>query len=42
MLVLHLARHGDTEFSEKGGFCGDLDPALTESGRAQARKLARG
>ncbi len=41
MLILHLLRHGDTEQSSEGIFCGDLDPPLTEKGRAQAEKVAR-
>ena len=41
MLTLHLARHGDTTQSSEGVFCGDLDPPLTDKGRAQADKLAR-
>ena len=36
MLVLHLVRHGDTTQSAEGVFCGNLDPALTEKGLAQA------
>jgi broad specificity phosphatase PhoE len=41
MLILHLARHGDTTQSADGTFCGDLDPPLTEKGKQQADKLAR-
>ena len=40
MLTLHLVRHGDTEQSSDGVFCGDLDPSLTPKGIAQAGKLA--
>jgi probable phosphoglycerate mutase len=40
MLTLHLVRHGDTEQSSEGVFCGDLDPPLTARGVAQAAKLA--
>jgi broad specificity phosphatase PhoE len=40
MLILHLVRHGDTEQAAEGIFCGDLDPPLTESGRAQAERVA--
>jgi probable phosphoglycerate mutase len=39
MLTLHLVRHGDTEASGDGVFCGDLDAPLTESGLAQAEKV---
>jgi len=41
MLTLHLVRHGDTAQAAEGIFCGDLDPPLTESGRAQAERVAR-
>jgi broad specificity phosphatase PhoE len=41
MLTLHLARHGDTTQSADGTFCGDLDPPLTDKGKAQADKLAK-
>jgi broad specificity phosphatase PhoE len=40
MLTLHLVRHGDTLQAEEGIFCGDLDPPLTEKGRAQAECVA--
>jgi broad specificity phosphatase PhoE len=39
MLTLHLVRHGDTEASGDGVFCGDLDAPLTPSGLAQAEKV---
>jgi broad specificity phosphatase PhoE len=39
MLTLHLVRHGDTEASGDGVFCGDLDAPLTPSGLAQADKV---
>jgi broad specificity phosphatase PhoE len=39
MLTLHLVRHGDTEASGDGVFCGDLDAPLTASGLAQAEKV---
>jgi broad specificity phosphatase PhoE len=39
MLTLHLVRHGDTEASGDGVFCGDLDAPLTSSGLAQAEKV---
>src|ERR1700733_16329783 len=39
MLTLHLFRHGDTEASGDGVFCGDLDAPLTPSGLAQADKV---
>ena len=40
MLTLHLIRHGDTEASGDGIFCGDLDPPLTATGLRQADALA--
>ncbi len=36
-LTLYLLRHGETTFSRTGGFCGDLDPELTEEGAEMAR-----
>jgi alpha-ribazole phosphatase len=39
MLTLHLVRHGDTEASGDGVFCGDLDALLTPSGLEQARRV---
>ena len=33
MLTLHLVRHGETEASGDGIFCGDLDPPLTAAGK---------
>jgi broad specificity phosphatase PhoE len=41
MLTLHLVRHGDTTQAAEGIFCGDLDPPLTDHGRAQAEQVAR-
>jgi alpha-ribazole phosphatase len=40
MLILHLVRHGDTDASGDGVFCGDLDPPLTPSGIVQAERVA--
>jgi alpha-ribazole phosphatase len=40
MLTLYLVRHGDTTQSSEGIFCGDLDPPLTDSGHAQAERVA--
>jgi probable phosphoglycerate mutase len=37
--TLHLIRHGDTEASGDGIFCGDLDLPLAPNGVAQAEKL---
>jgi len=36
---LWLVRHGETEWTETGRFCGRSDPDLSEGGRAQARAL---
>jgi alpha-ribazole phosphatase len=38
--TVHLIRHGDTEASGDGVFCGDLDIPLAPSGVAQASALA--
>jgi broad specificity phosphatase PhoE len=39
-LRLYLLRHGETSFSQTGGYCGALDVALTESGQAMAQAFA--
>jgi broad specificity phosphatase PhoE len=39
-LKLFLVRHGETTFSQNGGYCGTLDVALTEAGQAMAQALA--
>ena len=36
-LKLYLLRHGETEYSRTGGFCGDLDPELTPEGMLMAK-----
>src|SRR5258708_22950117 len=41
MLTIHFVRHGDTAQAAEGIFCGDLDPPLTDGGRAQAERVAR-
>jgi probable phosphoglycerate mutase len=41
MLTLHLVRHGDTMQAADGYFAGDIDPPLTDHGRAQAEAVAR-
>ena len=40
MRSLHLLRHGETELSADGTFCGDIDSPLSDAGRAQADKIA--
>lgn len=37
----YLVRHGRTEWSADGRYCGTSDPPLTEKGEEQARSLAR-
>jgi broad specificity phosphatase PhoE len=39
-LILYLLRHGETVYSKSGGFCGDLDPELTEDGLQMATAFA--
>jgi len=39
VLTLHMFRHGDTEASGDGVFCGELDIPLAPSGLAQAERL---
>jgi probable phosphoglycerate mutase len=39
-LKLYLLRHGETVYSRSGGFCGNLDPELTEHGQQMAREFA--
>ncbi len=39
-LKLYLIRHGETPFSQTGGYCGALDVALTEAGQAMAQAFA--
>src|SRR5580704_17342468 len=41
MLTLHLVRHGDTLQAAEGYFAGDIDPPLTDRGRAQAQQVGR-
>ena len=40
-LCVYLLRHGETEFSKTGGFCGALDPELTAEGNAMAAAFAQ-
>jgi broad specificity phosphatase PhoE len=39
MLTLHMFRHGDTEASADGVFCGELDIPLAKSGLEQAERV---
>lgn len=39
-LRLYLLRHGETTFSQSGGYCGILDVKLTEAGHAMAQAFA--
>jgi broad specificity phosphatase PhoE len=39
-LALYFLRHGETEYSKSGGFCGELDPELTDTGKQMAREFA--
>lgn len=39
-LKLYFLRHGETTFSQTGGYCGDLDVELTPAGEVMARGFA--
>lgn len=39
-LKLYLLRHGETTYSQTGGFCGSLDPELTAEGVEMAKGFA--
>ena len=39
-LTLYLLRHGETTFSQSGGYCGSLDPDLTPEGAEMAAQFA--
>ena len=39
-LKLHFLRHGETPYSQTGGYCGDLDPDLTPEGLKMAKAFA--
>jgi broad specificity phosphatase PhoE len=41
MTTMLLARHGETEWNRLGRYQGWADPALNDTGRAQARVLAK-
>jgi broad specificity phosphatase PhoE len=40
-LKLYLLRHGETAYSRTGGYCGDLDPVLTDNGQSMAAAFAK-
>jgi len=39
-LNLYFLRHGETEFSQTGGFCGFINANLTDAGREMAQEFA--
>jgi len=39
-LTLYFLRHGETTYSQTGGYCGELDPDLTENGMEMAQAFA--
>jgi len=39
-LILYFMRHGETEASRTGGYCGVLDAGLTDAGRRMAEDFA--
>jgi len=39
-LKLYFIRHGETVYSQKGGYCGSLDPELTSVGIKMAEQFA--
>lgn len=39
-LKIYLLRHGETEYSQRGAFCGDLDIDLTPEGKQMAHFFA--
>jgi broad specificity phosphatase PhoE len=39
-LTLYLLRHGETVYSQTGGYCGELDPDLTADGAQMAMDFA--
>ncbi len=40
-LTLYFLRHGETTYSLKGGYCGTLDPDLTDEGKKMAEAFAQ-
>jgi broad specificity phosphatase PhoE len=39
-LKLNFLRHGETIYSQRGTYCGDLDPELTSEGAQMAKAFA--
>jgi probable phosphoglycerate mutase len=39
-LSLYFLRHGETIYSQTGGYCGELDPDLTDEGKQMAAAFA--
>ncbi|SJM95068.1 histidine phosphatase family protein [Crenothrix polyspora] len=39
-LKIYLLRHGETEYSQRGAYCGALDPELTSAGSQMAQAFA--
>ncbi len=40
-LTLYLIRHGETIYSQTGGYCGEIDPELTPEGMEMAAALGQ-
>ena len=39
-LKIYLLRHGETEYSQRGAYCGAMDPELTAEGSQMAQAFA--
>lgn len=39
-LKLYFLRHGETVYSQRGGYCGAIDPPLTDAGHEMAQAFA--
>ena len=39
-LKIYLLRHGETEYSQRGAYCGALDAGLTAEGHQMAQAFA--
>ncbi|WP_445241108.1 histidine phosphatase family protein [Microcoleus vaginatus] len=40
-LRIYFVRHGETTYSQTGGFCGAIDPELTPAGSQMAETVCR-